>query len=146
IPCNRLLEELIDDIKPQIRTLIEKCNCVKIWIQLLIPRIEDGNNFGVSIQEDILGEVARIESEAAGFLDQISRYFISRGKMISKIAKYPFIKDYSRCICELDEKEYLNLRLTLCELRNHYCCLHDTITKNIEKIKKPRSVNTDTMY
>lgn len=23
---------------------------VKMWVQLLIPRIEDGNNFGVSIQ------------------------------------------------------------------------------------------------
>lgn len=28
-----------------------------MWITLLIPRIEDGNNFGVSIQEETLGEV-----------------------------------------------------------------------------------------
>lgn len=30
---------------------------VKMWITLLIPRIEDGNNFGVSIQEETLSEV-----------------------------------------------------------------------------------------
>ena len=29
---------------------LKMCNAVKIWIQLNIPRIEDGNNFGVSIQ------------------------------------------------------------------------------------------------
>lgn len=45
----------------------------------MIPKIEDGNNFGVSIQEDTLAEVQSVESEAAAFFDQISRYFISRG-------------------------------------------------------------------
>lgn len=48
----------------------------------MIPKIEDGNNFGVSIQEDTLAEVQSVESEAAAFFDQISRYFISRGKLI----------------------------------------------------------------
>lgn len=74
---NGKLVELIEKVKPEIRTLIEKCNTVglcfhyqqiylifppgseiksfvfsqvKMWVQLLIPRIEDGNNFGVSIQ------------------------------------------------------------------------------------------------
>lgn len=28
-----------------------------MWILFLIPRIEDGNNFGVSIQEEALNEV-----------------------------------------------------------------------------------------
>lgn len=44
-----------------------------MWISFMIPKIEDGNNFGVSIQEDTLAEVQAVESEAASFFDQISR-------------------------------------------------------------------------
>lgn len=47
---------------------------VKMWVQLLIPRIEDGNNFGVSIQEETVAELRTVEGEAASYLDQISRY------------------------------------------------------------------------
>jgi len=47
---------------------------LKMWISFLIPKIEDGNNFGVSIQEDTLSEIQSVESEAAAFFDQISRY------------------------------------------------------------------------
>ncbi|CAB4036779.1 Proteasome activator complex subunit 3 [Paramuricea clavata] len=146
IPLNEPLVDLIESLKPEIQDLMENCNSVKTWIQLLIPRIEDGNNFGVSIQEDILGEVTRIEAEAASFLDQISRYFITRGKVVSKVVKYPHIMDYRRTVVELDEKEYISLKLCCCELKNHYLCLHDAISKNLDKIKKPRSSNTDSLY
>ncbi len=64
---------------------------LKMWISFLIPRIEDGNNFGVSIQEDTLGEVRTVEAEAASFLDQISRYLLTRGRIVTKIAKYPHV-------------------------------------------------------
>lgn len=43
-----------------------------MWILFLIPRIEDGNNFGVSIQEDTLTEVRTVETEAATYFDQVS--------------------------------------------------------------------------
>ena len=56
-----------------------------MWIAFLIPKIEDGNNFGVSIQEDTLAEIRTAESEAAAFFDQISRYYSSRGKLVSKV-------------------------------------------------------------
>lgn len=62
-----------------------------MWILFLIPRIEDGNNFGVSIQEDTLTEVRTVETEAATYFDQVSRYYISRGKIVAKIAKYPHV-------------------------------------------------------
>lgn len=45
-----------------------------MWVQLLIPRIEDGNNFGVSIQEETVAELRTVEGEAASYLDQISRF------------------------------------------------------------------------
>lgn len=98
---------------------------VKMWVQLLIPRIEDGNNFGVSIQEETVAELRTVEGEAASYLDQISRfylqnlfiicgfctfqvclcvvqhlnlcllftfrYYITRAKLVSKIAKYPHV-------------------------------------------------------
>ncbi|KAK8746846.1 hypothetical protein OTU49_016852, partial [Cherax quadricarinatus] len=138
----------MDEFLPQVEsykgTVKEK---LKMWISFLIPKIEDGNNFGVSIQEETLGEIRTVESEAASFFDQISRYYMTRAKLVSKVAKYPHIDDYRRTVVELDEKEYLSLRITLSEIRNHYATLHDMITKNMEKIKKPRSTNSiEAMY
>ncbi|KAL3053084.1 proteasome activator complex subunit 3-like isoform X1 [Trematomus bernacchii] len=146
IKCNTKLVDLIERVKPEIRTLIEKCNTVKMWVQLLIPRIEDGNNFGVSIQEETVAELRTVESEAASYLDQISRYYITRAKLVSKIVKYPHVEDYRRTISEIDEKEYISLKIIVSELRNQYVILHDMILKNIEKIKKPRNSNAEALY
>ncbi|XP_041087685.1 proteasome activator complex subunit 3-like isoform X2 [Polyodon spathula] len=143
---NKQLVDLIEKVKPEIRTLIEKCNTVKMWVQLLIPRIEDGNNFGVSIQEETVAELRTVEGEAASYLDQISRYYITRAKLVSKIAKYPHVEDYRRTVTEIDEKEYISLKIIVSELRNQYVTLHDMILKNIEKIKRPRNSNAETLY
>ncbi|XP_046328033.1 proteasome activator complex subunit 3-like isoform X2 [Haliotis rufescens] len=145
-PCNKHIVDLSEKMKPLIRDLIEHANLIKMWISFLIPKIEDGNNFGVSIQEETLSEARTVESEAATYLEQISRYFITRGKIVSKVAKYPHIEDYRRSVNELDEKEYVCLRLTCCELRNHYASLYDIIHKNMDKIKKPRNANADNLY
>ena len=59
-----------------------------MWVSFLIPKIEDGNNFGVSIQEETLGEIRTVESEAAAFFDQISRYYMTRAKLISKVSLF----------------------------------------------------------
>ncbi|XP_034243251.1 proteasome activator complex subunit 3 [Thrips palmi] len=146
VPCNSKLTELIGIVKPHIKELVADSNLLKMWVSFMIPKIEDGNNFGVSIQEDTLAEIQSVESEAAAFFDQISRYYVSRAKLISKVAKYPHIEDYRRSVQEMDEKEYLSLWLVLCEVRNRYSTLHDIVTKNIDKIKKPRSTNSVSLY
>jgi len=145
-PSNKFITELIKLVKPKMKQLVEDANLLKMWVLFLIPRIEDGNNFGVSIQEDTLGEIRTVESEAAAYFDQVSRYYMSRGKIVAKIAKYPHVEDFRNTLNEIDEKEFLSLRLVVCELRNHYATLHDVITKNLDKIKKPRSSNTENMY
>ena len=130
-----------------IRRIMEETNLLKMWVTYMIPKIEDGNNFGVSIQEDALGEVASAETESATHFYEISRYYSFRAKLVSKVVKYPHIDDYRRAVEELDEKQFVSLRLTLVEIRNRYATLHDVISKNLVKIKKPRSVDSaDSMY
>jgi len=146
IKCNAPICEIIKVVKPVIRGLVEDSNLLKMWISFMIPKIEDGNNFGVSIQEDTLAEIQSVESESAAFFDQISRYFISRAKVVSKVAKYPHIEDYRRAVQEMDEKQFLSLWLVLSEVRNRYCSLHDIVMKNMEKLKTPRSSNAAHLY
>ncbi|MCP9258100.1 Proteasome activator complex subunit 3 [Dirofilaria immitis] len=146
VKCNEKLASLTDITRPLLRDSVEAVNKVKMWILFLIPRIEDGNNFRVSIQEEALSEVRTVEGEAASFLDQMSRYFVSRARLVTKVAKYPHVEDYRRAILDMDEKQFINIRLVLTEMRNHFATLHDMITKNLEKIKTPRSNNTEHMY
>jgi len=146
VTCNTKITRLIDVVKPHIRELVEDSNVLKMWVTFLIPKIEDGNNFGVSIQEDTLGEIRTVEAEAAAFYEQISRYYMGRGKIISKVAKYPHVEDYRKLVGELDEKEFLSLRIVLSEVRNHYAALYDLITKNMEKIVRPRTSNAENLY
>ena len=47
VTSNKFIVELINEIKPLIGELVEDTNLLKMWLMYLIPRIEDGNNFGV---------------------------------------------------------------------------------------------------
>jgi len=146
VPYNENVHKYCELAKPLMKGLMEHANMVKMWINFLIPKIEDGNNFGVGIQEDVVAEARTVESEAGGYLDQVTRYYLQRARIITKVAKYPHIEDYRQSIKELDERQMLNLQNSVLEMRNHYAYLHDIITKNMAKIKVPRSANAANMY
>ncbi|XP_003741715.1 proteasome activator complex subunit 3 [Galendromus occidentalis] len=146
VKLNQTLTKLFEITKPLIVQQINDCNLLKMWIELSIPKVEDGNNFGVDIQEECLKEVSSAESEAALYLDQPARYYMSRAKMIVKLAKYPHVEDYRKTIEELDEKQYMNVKLVVRELFNNYAAIHDMLTKNLEKIKRPRTTNANSLY
>ena len=48
--------------KPLMKGLMEHANMIKMWINFLIPKIEDGNNFGVGIQEDVVAEARTVSA------------------------------------------------------------------------------------
>ncbi|XP_022662829.1 proteasome activator complex subunit 3-like isoform X1 [Varroa destructor] len=147
VDVNKTVMRLLEVVKPHVLQQLDDCNLLKMWIEFLIPKVEDGNNFGVDIQEECLKEVSTIESEAATYVDQGMRYFMARGKIVAKVAKYPFVEDLRKTVDEIDERHYFSLRLIVQELRNNYAGLHDMLTKNLEKIKKPRSSNaTESLY
>eukprot|EP00300_Choanocystis_sp_HF-7_P013287 c18234_g1_i2.p1 GENE.c18234_g1_i2~~c18234_g1_i2.p1 ORF type:complete len:247 (+),score=61.06 c18234_g1_i2:132-872(+) len=147
IPANAHLTSMLGIVKKELVLQISYCNSVKVWVQLQVPRIEDGNDFGVSIQQETVGELARAEESCLGALESVTKFYLTRARLITKLVKYPLIEDYAMSIKELDEKELINARLIALDLRNSYHTLYDHVTKNMEKIEKPRSSDSmATMY
>uniref|UniRef100_A0A8C1SB04 Proteasome activator complex subunit 1 n=1 Tax=Cyprinus carpio TaxID=7962 RepID=A0A8C1SB04_CYPCA len=138
IACNETVEKLIKQIKPEIQTLKECLNTVSMWIQLQIPRIEDGNNFGVSVQEKVFELLTNTRTKIEGFQTQISKYYSERGDAVAKASKQPHVGDFRQLVHELDQHQYCELRIIVLEIRNTYAVLYDVIIKNCDKIKKPR--------
>lgn len=125
-------------LRSEIMEFIQILDSVKLYIELNIPRIEDGNNFGVSIQEDMIQELVRVEEGALQILDDISKYYNGRAKLVSKIQKHPGIDDYKIALTEIDMKQILQLKMNFVGTRNGYAVLSDMLHKNLERIVKPR--------
>jgi len=90
--------------------------------------------------------LTRSEDACFNLLESVTKYFITRGKLVSKVIKYPQIQDYQQSIVELDEKEYFNLKLSCLDMRNNLAIVHDLILKNLDKIIKPRTTHHMDMF
>jgi len=146
IPSNQIITSMLKILKDEFLQLIEMLNTLKVWVQLNIPQIEDGNNFGVGVQEETVGELGRAETDTFAILDNMTKYFVTRGKLLVKMKKHPDIEDFAMSVDELDEKEFINMRLCAADLRNTFALIYDVITKNLEKIQKPRSNHLATLF
>lgn len=71
LKSNQQLVDSFEKVKPEIWLLILKCDMTKMWVYLLTPRIDDGNDFGGYIQEKRVTELRmlRAESHLNQFLD-----------------------------------------------------------------------------
>ncbi|XP_006760918.1 PREDICTED: proteasome activator complex subunit 1 [Myotis davidii] len=146
VNCNEKILTLLQRLKPEIKDVIEQLNLVTTWLQLQIPRIEDGNNFGVAVQEKVFELMTALHTKLEGFHTQIAKYFSERGDAVAKAAKQPHVGDYRQLVHELDEAEYRDIRLMVMEIRNAYAVLYDIILKNFEKLKKPRGETKGMIY
>merc|ERR1711991_413481 len=111
---------------------------LKLWIQLNIPKIEDGNNFGVTVQEEIVTELASKENHAFNIMEEMMKYYNERARIVKRILKYPHFEDFKNALVEHDDRAFIMFRMDFLDMRNYYLTLLDVIKKNYEKIKKPR--------
>ncbi|CAB1349627.1 unnamed protein product [Coregonus sp. 'balchen'] len=120
IKGNEKIVKLLDTVKPEILALRETIITVSCWIQHLIPKIEDGNDFGVAIQEKILERIAAVKTKVDGFHTNINKY--DRFSSFQLYASNP--KDKLQCTAEL----------------------YDIISKNLEKVTNPKGEEKPSMY
>ena len=136
---NHTVKVLFDRMKTEIIELCEVLNVLEVWLQLQVPKISDGGNFGVEIQEEILAMLHHGRRSGLAVLDAITKYFFKRGKIVSDSEKYAGIGDLDECIAELDQRQYSSLLQSACDLRNNYAILYDKLHKNRSKLSKPRN-------
>ncbi|KAI1793163.1 proteasome activator pa28 REG alpha/beta subunit [Ganoderma leucocontextum] len=144
--ANKHIGALHEQLKRECQTLAELCDKVKLWINLSMPKIEDGDNFGVQIQEDVLSELHRSQESAYNLRDAARQNHLTRAKICSKIMKYPHLEDYALALKEHDEKQIYVARQNLHDLLSIYAVLTDILHKNIEKIRSPKGNNSSSMY
>jgi hypothetical protein len=70
--------DVVDSISHDIRT-IEK------FIRLHIPKMEDGNNFGVTVQLALLKELSELQEACATKIDDLSGYANARAEALGKL-------------------------------------------------------------
>ncbi|KAF8078828.1 proteasome activator pa28 REG alpha/beta subunit [Lyophyllum atratum] len=133
-------------VKGECAELASMIDQVKLWVTLTMPKIEDGDNFGVQIQEEVLAELHRAQESAYNLRDAARQDYLARAKICSKILKYPNLEDYTLALKEHDQKQLYSARQHLLDLRNMYAVLTDLIHKNISKIRVPKANNSVGLY
>jgi len=140
------MSKLHEEIKKQSAQLSESCDKVKLWVNLTMPKIEDGDNFGVSIQEEALNELHRSQESAYNLRDCARTDHLARAKICCKIIKYPHVEDYTHALKEHDDKQLYLARQHLIDIRNIYAVITDILHKNINKIRTPKASNGVSLY
>ncbi|XP_048373307.1 proteasome activator complex subunit 2 isoform X2 [Sphaerodactylus townsendi] len=143
---NEFIVSLLDRVKPEIREFREKCILVATWIQYMIPRIEDGNDFGVAIQEKVLERIVALKTKADGFQTTIAKYFSERGDAVAKASKETHVMDYRCLVHERDEAVYREIQMIMLDIRGFYAELYHILSKNLEKLTNPKGEEKPSMY
>uniref|UniRef100_A0A3Q4GYM2 Proteasome activator complex subunit 2 n=1 Tax=Neolamprologus brichardi TaxID=32507 RepID=A0A3Q4GYM2_NEOBR len=134
IKGNEKITLVLERVKPEIVAFRETIITVTCWIQHLIPKIEDGNDFGVAIQEKILERIAAVRTKVDGFQTNINKYFTERGDAVAKASK------------ETHVVTAVSQLLICISAYSPQAELYDIISKNLEKVTNPKGEEKPSMY
>ncbi|KAH9035075.1 proteasome activator pa28 REG alpha/beta subunit [Lactarius hengduanensis] len=118
--ANRHIASVHETLKKECEQLIELTDKVKLWINLTMPKIEDGDNFGVLIRS---------------FTNVFSHIRFTKAYKSKKLA-----------LKEHDDKQLYIARQNLSDLRNVYAVVTDMLHKNITKLRSPKGNNGVNLY
>jgi len=146
VQCNKPLSIAMAKIQQDIKCFVDVLGDLKFSVSLRVPKMEDGNNVGVQVQEEVLAELTQIEERCFSALEEFTKFYEDRGKIISKILKWPQVKDWRSALKEFDNKTALELKCYGEDCINDYIVVLDLMTKNIEKLRKPRGSFANLAY
>ena len=82
IDCNKLLQEIFDALLPHFNETLVTMEKIKLGLQLLVPKVEDGNNTGVEIQDEAITKVADLRDSVLSKFKAYANKITTRGLYI----------------------------------------------------------------
>uniref|UniRef100_A0A673CYQ2 Proteasome activator complex subunit 2 n=1 Tax=Sphaeramia orbicularis TaxID=375764 RepID=A0A673CYQ2_9TELE len=146
LKSNEKILLLIERVKPEIVDLRETIINLSSWINFLIPKIEDGNDFGVAIQEKILERITAVRTKVDTYQTNLNKYFTERGDAVAKASKETHVMDYRSLVHDKDEAIYSEIRVIVLEIRGFYVEMYTMVIKNLEKVTNPKGEEKPPMY
>ncbi len=138
IPCNIEILHVMEMLKKEVMELIDMLSTMKIWVRLSRPKFEDGNNFGVNVQNDVLTSIATGAMSARNMLSQFHQYYVRRASFMRRCEKYPSIEDWRESVVISDEKQYDEAINVIGDLQQLYLTLYDRLMKNWKMVTMPK--------
>jgi Proteasome activator pa28 beta subunit len=68
-----------------VESLSDTCRTLEYFVQLHIPKIEDGGNFGVGVQLDLLKKLHETQEMLSKNVDELCAYSNARAEALSKV-------------------------------------------------------------
>merc|ERR1712146_73813 len=81
---NKLNSEALISVRNNVSSLISTLDAIVAWITLSVPKIEDGGNFGVSIQFEIRKAFTDVRKDLKDKFDALADYHEKRAALVPK--------------------------------------------------------------
>ncbi|KAJ9111781.1 hypothetical protein QFC22_006440 [Naganishia vaughanmartiniae] len=141
LPPNEICDKLMDMIEQESEKAIVMGKELLHWIRLEIPTIEDGNNFGVDVQEEILNKIEGMCGSACKNHTLPKTHYEDRMKFAQSWNKYPNLEDHAAAIASSDRFDFFLAHNAIMSLRNNMSTLLLALQSNWPKVHNPKSNN-----
>lgn len=137
------IKKIISKVKDEVIDLVGDLSLMITWVRLMRPKLEDGGNFGVAVQQDILSNLISGRGSAVAVYQSVCQYYYVRGRMLRRLKRAPHCADYLASLHSCDAKQFSESVQILSDLRSIYLMLSDKINKNYDNLSKPKGGISD---
>ncbi|WVR08025.1 hypothetical protein IAU60_005069 [Kwoniella sp. DSM 27419] len=120
---------------------------LKVWLQLEVPVIEDGNSFGADVQAHLIAKVGDATKDLHMITNSVRTHHTDRVKLAVDWARNPNMLDYKMAIINNDHFDRLLCRSHMRRMLALYGGLLTKFQRNWPKVINPKGNNeANAMY